>query len=86
VKLLNRRISYLRILKVCSICHKISASNEDHLDCQQKRRVELEDENLKQSLPERFDAAKNVDDLGIELKAILEHMTKEKEKKLQPFF
>ncbi len=20
----------------CSICHKISASNEDHLDCQQK--------------------------------------------------
>lgn len=82
VKLLNRRIIYLRILKVCSICHKISASNEDHLDCQQKRRVELEDENFKQSLPERFDAAKNLSDLDVELRALLEHMTKEKEKKL----
>ena len=23
----------------CSICHKISASNEDHLDCQQKEGI-----------------------------------------------
>jgi len=66
-------------LKVCSICHKISTSNEDHLDCQQKRRIELEDENLKLNLPERFGIAKNIDDLDIEIKTILEHMTKEKE-------
>jgi hypothetical protein len=68
-------------LKVCSICHKISASDEDHLDCRQKRRIELEDEDLKQGLPERFNTAKNIDDLNIEIKALLEHMTKEKEKK-----
>jgi len=68
-------------LKVCSICHKISASDEDHLDCQQKRRVELEDESLKQGLPERFNTTKNIDDLNVEIKALLEHMTKEKEKK-----
>lgn len=67
-------------MKICSICHKISASNEDHLDCQQKRRIELEDENLKLNLPERFSVAKNIDDLNTEIKAILEHMTKEKEK------
>lgn len=66
-------------MKVCSICHKISTSNEDHLDCQQKRRIELEDENLKLNLPERFGIAKNIDDLDIEIKTILEHMTKEKE-------
>jgi len=68
-------------LKVCSICHKISASNEDHLDCQQKRRIKLEDENLKLNLPERFATAKNIGDLDIEIKAILEHVTKDKEKK-----
>jgi len=68
-------------LKVCSICHKISASNEDHLDCRQKRRIELEDENLKLNLPERFATAKNIGDLDIEIKAILEHVTKDKEKK-----
>lgn len=68
-------------MKVCSICHKISASDEDHLDCQQKRRIKLEDEDLNQGLPERFNTAKNIDDLNIEIKALLEHMTKEKEKK-----
>jgi hypothetical protein len=68
-------------LKVCSICHKISASNEDHLDCQQKRRIELEAENLKLNLPERFATAKNIGDLDIEIKATLEHVTKDKEKK-----
>ena len=68
-------------MKVCSICHKISTSNEDHLDYQQKRRIELEDENLKLNLPERFVTAKNIGDLDIEIKAILEHVTKDKEKK-----
>lgn len=68
-------------MKVCSICHKISASNEDHLDCQQKRRIELEDKSLKLNLPERFATAKNIGDLDIEIKATLEHVTKDKEKK-----
>ena len=47
-----------------------------------KRRIELEDDNLKLNLPERFGTTKNIDDLDTEIKAILEHMTKEKEKKL----
>lgn len=68
-------------MKSCSICHKISATGEDHLDCIQKRRVELEDDDFKQRLPDRLDMAKNVDDLQPEIKALLEHMTKEKERK-----
>ena len=67
-------------MKICSICHKISASGDDHLDCREKRRVELEDEDLKQKLPEKLDMAKDSDDLAVEVKAILEHMTREKEK------
>ena len=67
-------------MKICSICHKISASGDDHLDCREKRRVELEDEDLKQKLPEKLDMGKDSDDLAVEVKAILEHMTREKEK------
>lgn len=69
-------------MKVCSICKKISGTNDDHLDCQQKRRVELEAEDLKEKLPEQLDMAKNASDLNSEIKAVLDHMTKEKEKKL----
>jgi hypothetical protein len=65
-------------LKICNICHKISATDEDHLDCVQKRRVELEDEDLKNKIPEKLDIAKNPQDLGIEVRAILEHLSKEK--------
>ena len=68
-------------MKICSICKKISGSNEDHLDCQEKRRIELEAADLKEKLPEQLDMAKNSDDLNLEVKAILDHMTKEKEKK-----
>jgi len=25
------------LMKVCSICNKISASDDDHLDCQEKK-------------------------------------------------
>ena len=67
-------------MKICSICNKISGSDEDHLDCQEKRKIELEAANLKEKLPEKLDMAKNSDDLDSEIKALLDHMAKEKEK------
>lgn len=67
-------------MKICKICNRISATDQDHLDCVQKRRVELEDEDLKKKIPEKIDLAKNPQDLGIEVRAILEHLTKEKNK------
>lgn len=68
-------------MKICSVCHKISGTNEDHLDCQEKRRIELDDQDLKQKLPEKLDIAKNANDLNVDIRAILDHMTKEKKKK-----
>ena len=67
-------------MKICSICHRISATGQDHLDCIQKRRVELEDEDLKNKIPEKIDLAKNPEDLGVEVRAILEHLSREKDK------
>ena len=66
-------------MKICSICHKISGSGQDHLDCVQKRRVELEDEDFKNSIAERLELSKNTQDLGVEVKAILEHLSRDKE-------
>jgi hypothetical protein len=68
-------------LKICSVCNKISGTDEDHLDCLEKRRVELEDKDLKQKIPEKLDMAKNANDLNLDIKALLDHMSKEKEKK-----
>ncbi len=68
-------------MKICSICHKISATDEDHLDCIQKRRVELGDDDFKQKLTEKLDMAKNAEDLQPEIRALLDYMTKEKERK-----
>jgi hypothetical protein len=67
-------------LKICSICHKISGTNEDHLDCKEKRRIELEAQDVKEKLPEKLDMAKNSDILSSEIKAVLDHLVKEKEK------
>ena len=67
-------------MKICNICHRISATGQDHLDCIQKRKVELEDEDLKNKIPEKIDLAKNPEDLGVEVRAILEHLSREKEK------
>ncbi len=67
-------------MKICSICNRISGSGQDHLDCVQKRRIELEDEEQKQKLPEKLDLEKNPDDLNVEVRAILEHLSKEKER------
>lgn len=68
------------MLKICSICHKISGTNEDHLDCKEKRRIELEAQDVKEKLPEKLDMAKNSDVLSSEIKAVLDHLVKEKEK------
>jgi hypothetical protein len=63
-------------VKNCSICHKISASDQDHLDCIQKRSIEMEDGNFKKDIPERLNLSKNTQDLGVEVRAILEHLSK----------
>ncbi len=68
-------------MKICSICKKISGTDDDHLDCLEKRRIELEGKDLKEKLPEQLDMAKNANDLNLEIKAVLDHITKEKEKK-----
>lgn len=68
------------MLKICSICHKISGTNEDHLDCKEKRRIELEAQDVKEKLPEKLDLAKNSAVLSSEIKAVLDHLVKEKEK------
>ncbi len=63
------------------MCHKISGTDEDHLDCKEKKRIELDNDNLKEKLPEKLDMSKNANDLNSDIKAVLDHMTKEKEKK-----
>ncbi len=68
-------------MKICSICHKISATGEDHLDCIQKRKVELGDDDFKQKLSEKLDMTNNAKDLQPEIRALLDYMTKEKERK-----
>lgn len=68
-------------MKICSICNKISATDDDHLDCRQKLKIELEDKKFKENIPEKLDLAKNVNDLSVEIKAFLEHVKKENSKK-----
>ena len=67
-------------MKICSVCNKISATDQDHLDCVQRRSIEMEDEDFKNSIPEKLNLSKENQELGVEVRAILEHMTKEKEK------
>ena len=66
-------------MKICSICHRLSGTGQDHLDCVQKRRIEFEDDDKKNNLPEKLDLANNPQDLGVEVKAILEHLAKQKD-------
>ena len=68
-------------MKLCNICHKISATDKDHIDCVQKRSIELEDENSKNELTEKLNLSKNNQDLGVEIKAILGHLTRETNQK-----
>ena len=66
-------------MKICSICHRLSGTGQDHLDCVQKRRIEFEDDEKKNNLPEKLNLANNPQDLGVEVKAILEHLAKQKD-------
>ena len=68
-------------MKICSICKKISGTDSDHLDCLEKRRIELEDGGFKEKLVEKLDLEKDPSDMGKEIKALLGHMNREKEKK-----
>ncbi len=70
----------MKIMKICNICHKISATDQDHLDCVQKRSVEIEDEDFKNSITEKLNLSNNPQDLAVEMKAILEHLAKDKDK------
>ncbi|MBT3329127.1 MAG: hypothetical protein HOE93_01445 [Nitrosopumilus sp.] len=68
-------------MKICNICHKISATDKDHTDCIQKRSIEMEDGNFKNNITEKLSLSKNNQDLGIEVKAILEHLSRDKNQK-----
>ncbi|AJZ76020.1 hypothetical protein [Candidatus Nitrosotenuis cloacae] len=65
-------------MKICSICHKISGTNDDHTNCKEKLRIELEAEDFKKSIPEKLDIMKNPDDISSDLKALMGHMSREK--------
>ncbi len=70
----------MEIMKICNICHKISATDQDHLDCVQKRSIEMEAEDFKNNIPEKLNLSNNPQDLAVEMKAILEHLSKGKDK------
>ena len=44
----------------CSICKKVSATDGDHLHCVEKRRIELENLQLKDTITEKLDLQKAV--------------------------
>ena len=67
-------------MKICNICHKISATDQDHLDCVQKRSIEMENEDFKNKIPEKLNLSINTQELGVEVRAILEHLSKDKDK------
>ncbi|KEQ56574.1 hypothetical protein AAA799E16_00528 [Marine Group I thaumarchaeote SCGC AAA799-E16] len=66
-------------MKICGICHKISATGEDHTDCIQKRSIELEAQDFKNSIPEKLNLSKDDKELGVEMRAVLEHLAREKD-------
>jgi hypothetical protein len=66
-------------MKICNICHKISATDKDHIDCVQKRSIELEDAEFKENISENLNLSKDNQELGVEVRVILEHLTKEKD-------
>ena len=69
----------MKNMKICNICHKISATDQDHVDCVQKRSIEMQDEDFKNNIPENLNLSNNPQDLAVEMKAILEHLSKEKD-------
>lgn len=69
-------------MKICSICRKISGTDDDHIDCKEKLRIEMEAEDFKKSIPEKLDLMKNPHDIQPDLKALMDHMGREKKKEL----
>ena len=67
-------------MKICSVCHKISGSDKDHLDCMQRRQVDLEDGDFKSKITEQLELSKSSQDLDVGVKAILEHLAKQKDR------
>ena len=67
-------------MKLCNICHKISATDQDHLDCIQKRSIGIENEDFKNNIPERLNLSKNTQELGVEIRAILKHLSRDKDR------
>ena len=74
-------VSPKRCMGICSICKKISAADSDHLHCIEKRRIELENLELKDTITEKLDLGKDPNNMGAEIKALLGHMAREKETK-----
>ncbi len=70
----------MKFMKICNICHKISATDQDHLDCIQKRSIEMENEDFKNKIPEKLNLSIDTQELGVEVRAILEHLSKDKDK------
>jgi hypothetical protein len=66
-------------MKLCNICHKISATNQDHLDCVQKRSIESEAADFKNNIPEKLNLSSNTQEIDVGVKAILEHLSKKKD-------
>ncbi len=66
-------------MKLCNICHKISATNQDHLDCLQKRNIELDAEDFKNNIPEKLNLSNDTQEIDVGVKAILEHLSKNKD-------
>jgi hypothetical protein len=66
-------------MKICSVCKKISATGENHLDCIQKRSIEFEDAEFKKGITEKLNLSTDYQGLGVEVRAILEHITKDKD-------
>ena len=60
---------------------KVSATDGDHLHCVEKRRIELENLQLKDTITEKLDLQKDSNNMGKEIKALLGHMNREKETK-----
>ena len=60
----------------CSICGRVSASG-DHIDCVERRRIELEDENQKRMAAEK--TSLEGAELGAELRALLGHMGRQRD-------
>ena len=63
---------------ICRICNRISATGADHTDCVQLRRIEAEDEHSKDGILERLDADRDPGGLGPEIRAVLDHLAREK--------